>query len=136
MDALYIALMTLFVIGISYAIIKGTKYLKDNMSIKPDEISNVIDITKLAVNFITKILKDNEFESEKIDKVLPLIINSLEHIKVVSANKSEQEVLADALSMIKELAYEYDINITGSDIIIIQSVLKLANDFYVSHQHI
>jgi hypothetical protein len=131
---IYVALITVIVVGMTALILLATKYLKKNYNISTEEISKSIDLTKLIAMFIGQKLIENSFENEKAQKILPIIINSLEYIKVAKDNYTSEEVLKDALDMIKDIAWEYDIVITESETVIIETVLKLANDFYMAHE--
>jgi len=133
MEMFYPMFVTLIVMIFTALIIFGAKMLNKKFDIKPEEITNTLDMTKLIATFIGNTLKDNNLKQNKIDELLPLIMNALDYIKITVLANPNTDISKDALDMVKELAEEYDVKITEDEYLIIHTALKLANNFYISY---
>jgi hypothetical protein len=134
MDMYYPSLITLAVLLMSGLIYALVKYIKSHSTITPSNIDDSLDITKVIVVFIGNALKNNNFGNTKILSLIPIIVDALEHIKIIANAKTEEEAINDGMDVVKEMTSTYGIKISEDELAIIESIIKACFAMCIAHQ--
>lgn len=131
MEMFYFSLIVLGVTAVTGLTMWLIKYVKTNFKISSSDIVGTIDMTQLVMTYIRTTLKNNNIDITKVNLIAPVILEGFEYIKVLAEHQTEEEVLEDALALIKDIAKKFRIIISAEEYAIVQVVLKQVYDLYL-----
>jgi hypothetical protein len=92
-------------------------------------------ITDILSSVIEKLLKDAGFRTLRTHKLMPIIVSALEYIEMISSStgNNNESTISEIMEMIRDIALDNGVTIDDNELLCIEDVVRLANDFYVAY---
>ncbi|MDD2628296.1 MAG: hypothetical protein PHD20_05410 [Clostridia bacterium] len=114
----FIILALVFVVGIVF--------LMRKYNVKPEEITNGIDITKTIASVIKITTKELNFASDDtINQIADLVIDSLEYVKTLANVNTKEEKVEAGIKYVEDLCNSFEIEMDEDRYFVVSILVQL-----------
>lgn len=125
MDYSNIAFLFGFIV-LALGLIVGVVYLMKKYNVKPEELSQGIDISKTIATVVKLTAKELKFgTNDEIEKVSDIVIDSLDYVKLIANDKTKQEKIDAGVKYIEQMCGSFSIKMSEDRLFIATTLFTL-----------
>jgi hypothetical protein len=111
---------------LALGLIVGVVYLMKRYNVKPEELSQSIDISKTITTVVKLTAKELKFgTNDEIEKVADIVIDSLDYVKLIANDKTKQEKINAGVKYIQEMSFSFGIEMNEDRLFIVTTLFTL-----------